>query len=77
VFLRQRVYESAAVEAARNQSTARIGGLFDLFMKDPSLMPANYREDSQAQPLHRQVCDYIAGMTDGFFLRTCNQLGVE
>jgi dGTPase len=77
VFLRRRVYEAEAVERARSQSTARIGGLFDLFMKDPSLMPANYREDSQAQPLHRQVCDYIAGMTDGFFLRTCNQLGVE
>jgi dGTPase len=77
VFLRRRVYEAAAVEKARNQSTARIGGLFDLFMKDPSLMPTNYREDSYGQPLHRQVCDYIAGMTDGFFLRTCNQLGVE
>jgi dGTPase len=77
VFLRQRVYETAAVEAARKESTARIGGLFDLFLREPSLMPANYREDSQGQPLHRQVCDYIAGMTDGFFLRTCNQLGVE
>jgi dGTPase len=75
-FLKQRVYESEAVEAARRESTARIAGLFDLFLKDPSLMPANYREDSQTQPLHRQVCDYIAGMTDGFFLKTCSQLGI-
>ena len=77
MFLRKRVYENEAVEAARSQSTAKIAILFDRFMKDPSLMPANYRADSQGQPLHRQVCDYIAGMTDGFFLRTCTQLGLE
>ena len=76
LFLKKHVYESAPVEAARHESTAKIASLFDLFMKDPSLMPANYREDSQAQPLHRQVCDYIAGMTDGFFLKTCHQLGI-
>ena len=75
-FLRQRVYESEPVEAARRESTAKIAGLFGLFLKDPSLMPANYLEDAQAQPLHRQVCDYIAGMTDGFFLKTCSQLGI-
>ena len=75
-FLRQRVYESEPVEAARRESTAKIAGLFELFLKDPSLMPANYREDAHAQPLHRQVCDYIAGMTDGFFLKTCSQLGI-
>jgi dGTP triphosphohydrolase len=28
-------------------------------------------------PLHHQVCDYIAGITDGFFLHTCEQLGVS
>ncbi len=37
---------------------------------------AAYLEDSAAEPLHRQVCDYIAGMTDGFFERTCAQLGI-
>ncbi len=75
-FLRRRVYESEPVEAARRESTAKIAGLFGLFLKDPSLMPANYLEDAHAQPLHRQVCDYIAGMTDGFFLKTCSQLGI-
>lgn len=75
-FLKARVYDSEPVEAARRESTRRIAALFDLFLKDPSFMPANYLEDSAAQPLHRQVCDYIAGMTDGFFLKTCNQLGL-
>jgi len=39
-------------------------------------MPAAYLEESGRESLHRQVCDYIAGMTDGFFARTCDQLGI-
>jgi dGTP triphosphohydrolase len=39
-------------------------------------MPANYREQSAGEPPQRQVCDYIAGMTDGFFLKTCDALGL-
>jgi dGTPase len=76
-FLRETVYQSEAVESSRRESTRKISKLFHVFLEDPSRLPANYREDSQGQPLHRQVCDYIAGMTDGFFLRTCQQMGVK
>jgi len=41
-----------------------------------SKAPPAYLAESAGQPLHRQVCDYIAGMTDGFFLRTAAQLGI-
>ena len=33
-------------------------------------------EESAGEPLHRKVCDYIAGMTDGFLVRTCAQIGI-
>jgi dGTPase len=75
-FLKQQVYQSEAVEEARRQSTTKIAKLFDRLFEDRSLLPANYLEDSEAEPPHRQVCDYIAGMTDGFFLRTCANLGI-
>jgi dGTPase len=73
-FLREKVYFSEAVVRARSESIERIAWLFDLFLKHPDLMPANYREESAGEPLQRQVCDYIAGMTDGFFLKTLDQL---
>jgi dGTPase len=76
-FLRERVYQSEAVAKSRQESTGRISLLFRKFLDEPDLLPANYREDSEGQPVHRQVCDYIAGMTDGFFSRTCNQLGLK
>jgi dGTPase len=75
-FLRQSVYESAALVRARSDSVGLIGKLFEFLIQHPDRMPAAYLEDSACQPLHRQVCDYIAGMTDGYFVRTCEQLGV-
>ena len=75
-FLRESVYESAALVQARSDSVRLIGKLFAFLIEHPDRMPAAYLEDSAGQPLHRQVCDYIAGMTDGYFVRTCEQLGV-
>ena len=75
-FLRQSVYESAALVRARSDSVGLIRELFEFLIAHPDRMPAAYLEDSAGQPLHRQVCDYIAGMTDGYFIRTCEHLGV-
>jgi dGTPase len=76
-FLRGSVYESHALVQARSESVSQIAGLFELLLEHPHRMPPVYREESAGQPLHRQVCDYIAGMTDGFFLRTAAQLGTS
>jgi dGTPase len=76
-FLRASVYESPALVQARSDSVSQITGLFELLLTHPEWMPAAYLAESAGQPLHRQVCDYIAGMTDGFFLRTASQLGIS
>jgi dGTPase len=76
-FLRAQVYESEQLVAGRNRSINQIRGLFQFFLAHPEAMPANYLAESSGQPLHRQVCDYIAGMTDGFVERTCVQLNVS
>jgi dGTPase len=73
-FLRAQVYESEQLVQERQRSVERIAQLFELLLRQPELMPAAYLEESAGEPLHRQVCDYIAGMTDGFFARTCSQL---
>ena len=73
-FLRQKVYNSEAVTDSRGESTRRIAALFQFFLDNPSRLP--HREDSTGEPVHRRVCDYIAGMTDGFFLKICHQMGI-
>ncbi len=69
-FLRRRVYFSETLAEERRHSAAMIAELFQFFLDHPDRLPESYREESGAQPLHRTVCDYIAGMTDGFLRRT-------
>ena len=79
-FLREQVYCSEALLRSRIGSTERIAALFQFLLDHPERLHAahhtTYAEDSTAEPIHRRVCDYIAGMTDGFFLKTCQQMGI-
>jgi dGTPase len=72
-FLHRKVYETPALVAGRRESTDMIRELFQLFLDNPEGMPQLYREQTGDQPLHRIVCDYIAGMTDSFFRRIYEQ----
>jgi len=73
-FLRERVYSSETLAEARRGSAAMIAELFQLYLAQPEKLPETPREDLEGQPLHRKVCDYIAGMTDGYLRRTYEQL---
>ena len=72
-FLHDGVYFAEPLVADRQKSAALIADLFEYFLEQPDKLPENYVEEMQNQPLHRIVCDYIAGMTDGFFLRCYQQ----
>ena len=76
-LLRANVYQSEMVVAERRHSMAKLAELFDYLLNHLDALPLNYLDDSAANPPHRIVCDYIAGMTDGFFERTYNQLLVR
>ena len=47
-----------------------IADLFDFFLEFPERLPEYYRQQTEADPAHRVVCDYIAGMTDRFCIAT-------
>jgi dGTPase len=76
-YLRSRVYQAPALTAGREKSVARIRALFEFLLRHPDRLPPNYLEETAGQPTHRQVCDYIAGMTDGFLERTCAQMNIS
>jgi dGTPase len=71
-FLNQHVYSSDALAEDRTRSMKRLALLFEHLMSNPELLPGN--DDDDTTPLHRSVCDYIAGMTDGYFLRVYTAL---
>lgn len=73
-FLYQQVYASKDLGAGRSRSMDLIAGLFQFFFDRPDRMPPAYTQQAMAEPTHRVVCDYIAGMTDVFFYRTYEQM---
>lgn len=73
-FLFGHLYSIPALEAERRAAMEQIAALFRFFMNQPSELPANHQKRLETFPLHRVVCDYIAGMTDGYFRRTTRRL---
>ena len=72
-FLHHEVYYSEQMMEERRRSAAMLAELFEFYLGHPEKLPQNYVDSLSAAPLHRVVCDYIAGMTDGFFLRSYQQ----
>ena len=68
-FLHQQVYSSKDLEEDRRRSMERLALLFEHLMEHPELVPGETLESP-----HRAVCDYIAGMTDGYFQRVYTAL---
>jgi dGTPase len=70
-FLTQKMYRHERVMDIMERAQRVIRDLFDAFMNDEKLLPADWREDhpiSDQSRYARQVCDFIAGMTDRYAL---------
>jgi len=73
-FLMQRVYRSPHLVRERTRATRTIARLFEFLLAQPEELPEPHRARTAQMPLHRVVCDYIAGMTDGFCRKTARRL---
>ena len=73
-FLFAHLYSHPIVNSERKRLTGCIHSLFEYYLKHPKSLPAFYFDEAQHQPLHRVVCDYIAGMTDHYLLERHRKL---
>ena len=70
-FLSVKMYRHARVLEIMERAQRVIRDLFDAYMNDEKLLPSDWREDhpiSDQSRYARQVCDFIAGMTDRYAL---------
>ena len=74
VFLYTQLYLSEALRPEKTHAEQVVTELFDFWNAHPEELPASYREQAEREPVHRVVCDYIAGMTDHFILRQHEEL---
>ena len=68
-LLTAKLYSLQRLSEQRAGASAKIGELFGLLTSDPDRLPLSYGNQLADEPVHRVVCDYIAGMTDAYFLR--------
>jgi dGTPase len=73
-LLVERVYSYVQLVADRSAAVSKIGELFTFLVEHPDRVSAGYRESLHEMPVHRVVCDYIAGMTDAYFMKTYETL---
>jgi dGTPase len=60
------LYYSPGLLGDKSTAEQTITELFEFFLSSPGDLPGGYHEKSEQEPLHRVVCDYIAGMTDSY-----------
>jgi dGTPase len=70
-FLFERMYRHKKVVRMMSEARAVVRDLFGLYLSDPAVLPAPWRDhaDAAGGDLTRRariVCDYIAGMTDTY-----------
>ena len=67
-FLSVNLYSHPQVGSERKAIVRCMRRLFRYYLEHPRRLPPFYVAQSQKEPLHRVVCDYIAGMTDNYLL---------
>lgn len=77
-FMFDHVYTNQIVKGENAKLKQIIEDVFEYYMENPELLPQShrmlYQEDHFKDPLEYQVCDYIAGMTDAYLIRTYEEL---
>ncbi len=72
-YLSAYLYESEQVAPEHRRAHSIIATLYECWVRDPSLLPANCAHSLEAEGAARTVADYIAGMTDPFLLAQYEQ----
>jgi dGTPase len=77
-FLYDRMYRHWRVNRTRSQARRILAEMFELFLAEPDVLPAEWGARALAAPNEparaRLVCDYIAGMTDRFAIEEHRRL---
>ncbi|MCD8339909.1 MAG: deoxyguanosinetriphosphate triphosphohydrolase [Burkholderiales bacterium] len=68
-YLMKNLYKDYQVQREVLKNTNTVKKLFEVFTKNPILLPPRYQDQIEIEGKERTVADYIAGMTDRFALR--------
>ena len=78
-FLFEHMYRAPSVVDMREKATAIVEKLFEAYMSDPTILPAEWQEAVSESAGNKPaiasiVSDYLSGMTDRYAVQTAKQL---
>lgn len=68
-FLYENLYRHPRVMRMQIKAERIVRALFEAYISEPRQLPREEQNKLAEHPLHRVVCDYIAGMTDRYALQ--------
>lgn len=73
-FMFQKVYIDSAAKSEEKKAENIIEELYMYFVRNPDMLPQNEFQLLDTLDIHRVVCDYIAGMSDGYAVQKFSDL---
>ena len=65
-FMYDAVYRNPTAKSEESKVKGILGGIFAYYLAHPDKLPGEFAEIAHVDGLARAVCDYVAGMTDGY-----------
>jgi len=65
-FLKEKMYMHPKIRTMTIKAKKIVSDLFDLYVKEPDLLPKQWIDFKNEREKHIIVCDYISGMTDKY-----------
>ena len=75
-FMFVAVYRNPVCKSEEVKAISMIEKLYDYYISKPFEMPEQYIKIADEEAVERAVCDYIAGMSDNYSVKTFNRLFV-
>ncbi len=73
-FLYSNLYRHHRVVRMATKAERILGDLFRAYVKEPAILPVHVQDLTEERGLERNICDYIAGMTDRFAVEEYQKL---
>ena len=65
-FMFERVYRNPVAKAEESKAQDMLQRMFEYYVKHPEALPEDFHPQLSFEGIERNVCDYIAGMTDNY-----------
>lgn len=74
-FLNKNVYSNPRAKGQEKQAEKLVRYLYDYYTADPRLLPDEFKAlIERGEPEEKAVCDYIAGMSDDYAVKTLKEI---